>query len=64
MSLGANIREAREWWEMTQRDVADHLEVTVPIISRYESGEKIPSLERLQELAELFEISIDELVAS
>lgn len=47
---------------MTQNEVADILNVSSATISKYESGTLEPNIESLKRLAELFEISVDELL--
>ena len=53
----------REKKRMTQNEVADILNVSPATISKYESGALEPNIESLKRLAELFEISIDELLS-
>ena len=60
--LGDRIKLYRENRKMTQNDLADILEVSAGTISKYESGTLEPSIESIKRLAELFEISIDELL--
>ena len=60
--LGDRIKLYRENKNMTQNDLADILEVSAGTVSKYESGALEPSIESLKRLAELFEISIDELL--
>ena len=60
--LGDKIKLYRENKKMTQSDIAKILEVSAGTISKYESGSLEPSIESLKRLANLFEISIDELL--
>ena len=60
--LGDKIKLYRENKKMTQNDIAKILEVSAGTISKYESGSLEPSIESLKRLANLFEISIDELL--
>ncbi len=60
--LGDKIKLYRENKKMTQNNLADILEVSASTVSKYESGALEPSIESLKRLAELFEISIDELL--
>ena len=60
--LGDRIKLYRENRKMTQNDLADTLGVSAGTISKYESGSLEPSIESIKRLAELFEISIDELL--
>ena len=61
--LGDKVKLYRENKKMTQNDVADILNVSPATISKYESGALEPNIESLKRLAELFEISIDELLS-
>lgn len=60
--LGDKIKIYRENKKMTQNDLADILEVSAATVSKYESGSLEPSIESIKRLAELYEISIDELL--
>lgn len=61
--LGDKIKLYRENKRMTQNEVAGILNVSPATISKYESGALEPNIESLKRLAELFEISIDELLS-
>ena len=60
--LGEKIKLYRENKKMTQLEIAEYLGVKPATISKYESGALEPNIESLKRLAELFEISIDELL--
>lgn len=60
--LGDKIKLYRESKKMTQNEVADVLNVSPATISKYESNTLEPNIESLKRLAELFDISIDELL--
>ena len=60
--LGDRIKLYRVNKNMTQNDLADILEVSAGTVSKYESGNLEPSIESIKRLAEVFEISIDELL--
>lgn len=60
--LGDKIKLYRENKKMTQNEVADVLDVSPATISKYESGVLEPNIESLKKLAELFEVSVDELI--
>ncbi len=62
MSLGSKIKQYREENNMTQKDIAEILEVEPGTISKYESGMIEPNIEALKRLAETFQFSIDELL--
>ena len=60
--FGEKIKLYRENKKMTQNDLADILEVSSGTISKYESGALEPNIESLKKLADLFGITIDELL--
>lgn len=60
--LGEKIKKYRENKNMTQNEVADILGVKSATISKYESNTLEPNIESIKKLAEIFEISIDELL--
>ena len=60
--LGDKIKLYRENKKMTQNEIANILDVSPATVSKYESGALEPNIEALKRLAELFEISIDELL--
>ena len=60
--LGDKIKLYREVKKMTQNEIADILDVSSATVSKYESGALEPNIESLKKLAELFEISVDELL--
>lgn len=62
MSLGENIYRFRTAHHMSQGDLADALEVSRQSISKWETDGSVPELDKLVKLAELFEVTLDELV--
>ena len=60
--LGEKIKVYRESKKMTQKDIAEILEVEPGTISKYESGMIEPNIESIKRLAETFGITIDELL--
>lgn len=56
--LGRNLRTIREDRELTQRDVADTLEISRAAYAGWESGHRLPNVFRLIELAELFQVPV------
>ena len=60
--LGEKIKTYRENKNMTQNEVADILGVKSATISKYETNTLEPNIESIKKLAEIFEISIDELL--
>lgn len=62
MFLAENIKYLREQAEMTQRDLAEKVELSPSAIGMWESGTREPELSKIIKLAELFEVALDELV--
>lgn len=62
MSLSENIRNKRQELKLSQEYVADQLGVSRQAVSKWETGQSEPTASNLTELAELFEISLSELV--
>ena len=62
MSIGNKIKKYREANKMTQKDIAEILEVEPGTISKYESGMIEPNIESLKRLAETFNITVDKLI--
>jgi transcriptional regulator with XRE-family HTH domain len=60
--VGPNIRALRGVEGWTQAELAEDLEVTKGWVSRLESGSALPSLLRVIELAELFQVTVDSLL--
>ena len=62
MEIGKNLKKYRENSQMTQKEIAEILNVEPATISKYESGILEPKIESLKKLAKVYEITIDELV--
>lgn len=62
MTLGENIRKRREELKLSQECVAEQLGVSRQAVSKWETGQSEPTASNLIQLAEVFEISLSELV--
>ncbi len=51
----------RKLHQMTQEDVAEKLGVSRQAVAKWESGETIPDLDKCRVLAEIFEVTLDDL---
>lgn len=60
--IGGRIAKLRGERNMTQTELADRPYVTEKAVSKWECGNGIPDLDNIGKLAELFDISIDELL--
>jgi len=62
MNLGENIYKYRTQRNMSQGDLADALDVSRQSVSKWENNNAVPELDKLVKMAELFGVSLDELV--
>ncbi len=61
--FGASISRLRKQADMTQSELADKLNLTRQAVSRYELGDSFPDVSILVLIAEIFGVTLDELVA-
>ena len=54
--------EQRKLNKLTQRQIAEYLQIAQPSYIRYENGSSEPSLENLVKLADCFDVSVDYLL--
>lgn len=47
---------------MTQAELAEHLQINIRTLRRYEAGEVQPNYDKLLQLADLFSVSVDYLL--
>lgn len=62
LQIGARIAENRRKKGLTQEELAGHMGVSKPAVSKWESGQSYPDILLLPVLAAYFNITIDELV--
>ena len=62
ISIGKRIQTFRKQKGMSQQDLSDYLGITRQAISKWELDQTLPDLETLVKMAELFEISLNELI--
>lgn len=62
IGLSENIRAFRKACAMTQEQLAEVLNVTVGAVYKWESGQSVPELGTIVELADLFDTSVDVLL--
>lgn len=58
MKIGEALKELRLNHEMTQQQVADHLNVSQVTYNRYENNVREPSLEKIYEICRLYKINL------
>ena len=61
MDYGMNLRRARKWAKITQKDLAAKAGIATITLQQYESGKRKPSAENWWALADALHLSIDEL---
>jgi transcriptional regulator with XRE-family HTH domain len=64
MSLSKKILELRKAGNLSQEQLAEKIRVSRQSISKWESGETIPEIERIIELSKVFGVSTDYLLLS
>ena len=62
MSIHQNLRDLRAARGMTQDQVAAQLNVTRQAVSSYESGRTRPDIDTLLRLAEIYQVSLDQIL--
>ena len=56
-----NLVTLRKYKGLTQEDVADKVGVSRQAVAKWESGETLPDLDKCKILADMFEVSLDDL---
>ncbi len=59
-----NIKKYRDLKELTQQEMADKLYISLKAYQNFENGITKLDLERLQEVAKILEVSVDDLINS
>ena len=62
MSINENIKEARKAIGLTQKDLADMIDVSQKDISRWETGARTPSVEGVIKICKALNVSADKLL--
>jgi transcriptional regulator with XRE-family HTH domain len=60
--IGKRILNLRKENNMTQMELADMMGITYQAVSSWERGNSMPDIEKIPQLADLFHVSIDELI--
>lgn len=61
MTLGENLHSLRKENFLSQEELAERCQVSRQAIAKWESGESVPTIEKLLFLADLYNVSLDEL---
>lgn len=62
MSFAENLIELRKYHNYSQEELAELISVSRQTLSKYETGESLPDIEKCKLLADVFSVSIDDLV--
>lgn len=62
--FGENLRELRSSAGLTQKELANKLEISPSAVGMYEHGRRKPDYEMLIKVSRLFSVSIDSLVGN
>lgn len=62
LNLDKKIKELRQKYSLTQEQLAEKLNVSTQAVSRWETNTTFPDIELLPDIANTFEISVDELL--
>ena len=57
-----NLIALRKMHNLSQEELAERLRVSRQTISKYETGESLPDIDKCKLLAEIFDVSLDDLV--
>lgn len=63
MTFGEKLKKLRSEHGLTQEQLAERIYVTRTAISKWETDRGYPSIDSLKQLANLFRVSIDELIS-
>ena len=64
MKFGEQLRTLRNSQKMTQKELADMLDISPSAIGMYEQNRRIPDIKTLTQIASIFEISLDALLTN
>lgn len=63
-NIGLKISELRKNNNMTQMELADKMNISFQAVSNWERGNSMPDISKLPELAEIFGVSVDEIIGT
>ncbi len=62
MQFSERLCECRQKSKMTQEELAEKCDVSRQAIAKWEKGESVPTLDKLIVLADIFNLTLDEMV--
>ena len=57
-----NLIELRKIYNMSQEDLASQIGVSRQTLSKYETGESLPDIDKCSAIAKVFGITVDDLI--
>lgn len=63
MSFSENLMELRKLNGFSQEDLAERIGVSRQTLSKYETGESLPDIEKCKLLADAFSVTMDDLIS-
>jgi len=63
MSFAENIIELRKMHDFSQEELADMIGVSRQTLSKYETGESLPDIQKCKLIADAFGVSMDDLIS-
>ncbi|NGM83892.1 helix-turn-helix domain-containing protein [Paenibacillus sp. 7124] len=60
--INTNLKKLRQSHKYTQEDVADRIGVSRQAVAKWENGETVPDINKCLALAELYDVTLDDLV--
>ena len=61
--IGQNIRKIRKAHGFSQEELAEMIGVSRQTMSKYETGESLPDIEKCKQLANAFGVTVDDLIS-
>lgn len=62
MKFNENLKYLRKREGITQEELAERLNVSRQSVTKWESGQSLPDIEKVKEIAYMFSVSVDALV--
>ncbi len=63
MSFADNLMSLRKLNNLSQEELAEKIGVSRQTLSKYETGESLPDIEKCKVLADVFGVSLDDLIS-
>ena len=63
MSFAENLIELRKYHNYSQEELAEMIGVSRQTMSKYETGESLPDIEKCRQLANAFGVTMDDLIS-